>query len=72
MNRQPDYGLLGLSEQELREALEEELLRALRAEGEAPTIHAVAHSIASVLELDHLRMAGQLRRAGIPLEGEGE
>jgi hypothetical protein len=38
------------------------------AEGEVPTIHAIAHSVARVLELDHLRMAEQLRRAGIPLE----
>jgi hypothetical protein len=71
VNRQPDYGVLGLSEQELREALEEELVRAIRAEGEVPTIHAIAHSVARILELDHLRMAEQLRRAGVPLE-EGE
>jgi hypothetical protein len=68
VNQEPDYGLLGLSEQELREALEEELVRAIQAEGEAPTIHAIAHSVARILELDHLRMAEQLRRAGIALE----
>jgi hypothetical protein len=68
VNQQPAYGLFGLSEQELREALEDELVRAIRAEGEVPTIHAIAHSVARVLELDHLRMAEQLRRAGIPLE----
>jgi hypothetical protein len=68
VNQQPAYGLFGLSEQELREALEDELVRAIRAEGEVPTIHAIAHSVARVLELDHLRMAEQLRRAGIRLE----
>jgi hypothetical protein len=47
-------------------------VRAIRAEGEAPTIHAIAHSVARVLELDHLRMAEQLRRAGIPLVEEEE
>ena len=71
MSQQPDYGLIGLREQELREALEDELMRAIRAEGEVPTIHAIAHSVARVLELDHLRMAEQLRRAGGRLE-EGE
>jgi hypothetical protein len=71
MSQQSDYGLIGLREQELREALEEELVRAIRAEGEVPTIHAIAHSVARVLELDHLRMAEQLRRAGARLE-EGE
>lgn len=69
MSGQEDYGLFGLGEQELREALEEELVRAIRAEGEVPTIHAIAHSVARILELDHLRMADQLRRAGLPLEG---
>jgi hypothetical protein len=72
VSTQPEYGLLGLSEQELREALEEELVRAIRAEGEVPTIHAIAHSVARVLELDHLRIAEQLRRAGIPLEASEE
>jgi hypothetical protein len=57
MSQQPDYGLIGLREQELREALEDELVRAIRAEGEVPTIHAIAHSVARVLELDHLRTA---------------
>jgi hypothetical protein len=71
MSQQPDYGLIGLREQELREALEDELVRAIRAEGEVPTIHAIAHSVAHVLEPDHLRMAEQLRRAGVRLE-EGE
>jgi hypothetical protein len=72
VSTQPEYGLLGLSEQELREALEEELVRAIRAEGEVPTIHAIAHSVARVLELDHLRIAEQLRRAGITLEASEE
>jgi hypothetical protein len=57
----------GLSEQEIRERLEEELVRAMRSEGGAPTIHAVAHSIARILEEDHLRIAEQLERAGVHL-----
>ncbi len=52
---------LGLSEQEVREALEEELMRAMRAEGSVPTVHAIAR----VLALDHLRMADQFARAGV-------
>lgn len=59
---------IGLSEQELREALQEELERAMRAEGERPTIHAIAHSVARVIELDHLRIADQLARSGIRIE----
>ena len=55
----------GLTEQEIREGLAEELLRAMRSEGDAPTVHAVAHSIARILEQDHLRMAEQLREAGV-------
>ena len=58
---------LGLSEQEIREILTEELLRAMRTEGERPTVHAIAHSIARLLELDHLRIAEQLERAGVSL-----
>jgi hypothetical protein len=42
-----------------------------RAEGEAPTIHALAHSIARILEQDHLRMSEQLERAGIRLRESG-
>jgi hypothetical protein len=34
------YGMFGLAEHELRSELEDELVRAMRAEGEAPTIHA--------------------------------
>lgn len=58
----------GLSEQELREALEQELIQAMRAEGDAPTVHAIAHAVALVLELDHLRIASQLEAAGVRLE----
>jgi hypothetical protein len=65
------YGAFGLPEHELRAALEEELMRSIRAEGEAPTIHAFAHSIARILEQDHLRMSEQLERAGIRLEESG-
>jgi hypothetical protein len=61
---------LGLSEQELREALIEELTVAFRTE-HGETIHAIAHSVARVIELDHLRLAEQLERAGISL-GEAE
>jgi hypothetical protein len=57
---------LGLSEQELRDALTEELTLAFRVE-HGETIHAIAHSIARVIELDHLRLAQQLERAGVRL-----
>ena len=59
---------LGLSEQELREALTEELAISFRAEGDTATIHGLAHSIARVIELDHLRIAEQLESAGVGLE----
>jgi hypothetical protein len=59
--------VLGLSEQELRTLLQEELVQSMRSEG-APTIHAIAHSVARVLEADHLRIADQLARAGIALD----
>jgi hypothetical protein len=58
----------GLSEQEIRDRLVEELVRAMRSEGGAPTIHAVAHSIARILEEDHLRIAEQLELAGVHLK----
>jgi hypothetical protein len=61
--------MIGLSEQELREALAEELTRAMRSEGERPTIHAIAHSIARVIELDHIRLGEQLEKAGVTLDG---
>jgi len=62
----------GLSEQAIREALQEELVRSMRAEGGAPTIHAIAHSIARILEEDHLRMAEQLEAVGVRLGQPGE
>lgn len=61
---------LGLSEQRLRERLVEELAQAMRAEGEAPTIHALAHSVARIIHEDHLRIAEQLEVAGIVLPPE--
>jgi hypothetical protein len=59
---------IGLGEQQLREAFEKELLQAMRTEGNAPTVHAIAHSLARIIELDHLRMAEQLQAAGVHLE----
>jgi hypothetical protein len=59
--------MIGLSEQELREGLEDELVLAMRTEGNAPTIHAIAHSVARIIEQDHLRITEQLERAGIRL-----
>jgi len=55
----------GLSEQRLRESLEEELVRYMRVQGEAPTVRAIAAAIARVIEEDHLKMADQLAQAGI-------
>jgi hypothetical protein len=60
--------VLGLSEQEIREGLEQELILAMRSEGGVPSIHSIAHSIARILELDHLRLEEQLRQAGVQLE----
>jgi len=60
---------LGMNEQELREQLQQELLRAMHAEGDAPTVHAIAHSFARVIADDHLRIAEQLERAGVRLHG---
>jgi hypothetical protein len=54
-----------MSEQELRDALTQELTISFRAEGNTATIHGLAHSIARVIELDHLRIAEQLEYAGI-------
>jgi hypothetical protein len=65
-------GTLGLSESELRHRLEAELRQAMRTEGDAPTIHAIAHSIARVLAQDHLRVAEQLARAGVPVQSAEE
>jgi hypothetical protein len=61
---------LGLSEQELRELLTDELERALRAQGGEWSADAVGHSVARILHLDHLRMAEQLEAAGVRLEGD--
>jgi len=58
---------LGMSEQQLRDALTEELTISFRTEGNMFTIHGLAHSIARVIELDHLRIAEQLEDAGIEL-----
>lgn len=68
----PEPAPFGLSEQALRDALSEELDLAFRTEGNAATIHAIAHSVARVLVLDHLRMVEQLEKAGVKLEREGE
>ena len=57
----------GLSEQRLREGFEEELLRTMRSEGNAPTVHAIAAGIARIIEVDHLRMAEQLEASGVRL-----
>ena len=57
----------GLSEEEIRNRLAEELIRAMRVEGERPTVHAIAHGIARILHEDHLRMLDQLDRARVPL-----
>ncbi len=62
-----DVTSLGMSEQELRNALAEELTLAFRAEQNTATIHAIAHSVARVIELDHLRMLEQLEAAGLRL-----
>jgi hypothetical protein len=42
----------------------------MRSEGERPTIHAIAHSIARVIELDHLRITEQLEQAGVTIGSE--
>lgn len=58
---------LGMSEQELRVVLTEELTLSFRAEQNTATIHGIAHSVARVIELDHLRIAEQLEDAGVHL-----
>ena len=55
---------LGMREQELREALSEELSLAFRSEQNTATLHAIAHSVARVIALDHLRLAEQLVPVG--------
>jgi hypothetical protein len=62
---------IGLSEQEVREALADELDRSLRAQGGEWSADAVAHGVARVLHLDHLRIAEQLEAAGVRLEEDG-
>jgi len=57
-----------MSEQELRNVLTEELTISFRTEGSMFTIHGIAHSIARVIELDHLRIAEQLEKAGVKLD----
>ena len=58
---------LGLPEGDLRKGLEKELLRSMHIEGDKPTVHAIAHSVARILERDHLLIAEQLEQAGINL-----
>ncbi len=58
---------IGLSAAELRHELEEELMLAMRTEGDVLTVHVIAHSIAQVIEHDHLRIADQLEQAGVRL-----
>ncbi len=57
----------GLDESQLRAQLEQELLRSMHVEGDRPTVHAIAHSVARILHEDHLRMLEQLERAGVTL-----
>jgi hypothetical protein len=64
----PTTTTLGLTEQALREVLSSELELAFRTEGEAATVHAIAHSVARAIELDHLRIAEQLAAAGVDIE----
>ena len=61
------YGRLGLPEPELRQLLEEAIERAVGTEREL-TAHAIAHSVARVIEQDHQRIAEQLAGAGVKLE----
>jgi hypothetical protein len=62
------YAKIELSEQQFCESLEDELARAARAEGGAPTLHAIAHAVAGVIELDDLRIAEQLAATAVELE----
>ena len=61
---------LGLSEQELRELLDEELERALHAQGGEWAPDVLAHSNARILHLDHLRIVEQLEAAGVRLASD--
>ena len=58
----------GLGEAELRQRLEQELVHAMKTEGGAPTIHALAHAIARILAEDHRAMGAQLADAGVEIE----
>jgi hypothetical protein len=62
------YVSFGLNGHELREIFENEFKQAMRVEGAGPTVAAVAHSFARVLEIDHLRMVEQLAAAGVEIE----
>ena len=72
MSTSTGIAVIGLSEAEFRHELEEELVRAMRAEGDVPTIHAIAHSIARVIDRDHQRVAEQLQLAGVRLKAPAE
>ncbi len=72
MSTTTGIAVIGLSEAEFRHELEEELVRAMRAEGDVPTIHAIAHSIARVIDRDHQRVAEQLQLAGVRLKAPAE
>jgi hypothetical protein len=63
---------IGLSEQRLRETLEQELLRAMPPRAAVPTVEAVAHAVARAIELDNLAIAEQLQAAGVPLNDDGD
>jgi hypothetical protein len=63
--------MIGMSEQRLREHLESALVHAMRAEGGVPTIHAIATSVARVLDEDHAEIEEQLTAAGVHLDGHG-
>ena len=64
-------GSLGMSEQELREVLSQELSVAFRAEQNTATIHAIAHAVARAIALDHLRIAEQLEKGDLRLLESG-
>lgn len=56
---------LGMSEEELRDVLSEELRISSRVESQ---LDAIAHSVARAMELDHLRIAEQLAKSGLQLD----
>jgi hypothetical protein len=68
MATEQSSAVFGLANHELRSELEEGLVRSMRAEGEAPTVHAIVLGVARILGLGHQRMATQLERAGVSLE----